>query len=105
MTHHYTYILSGPSAEKGQGGPVFIGTTRDLRHRLTQHRIGRMSNKAFRIDQLVFAERHSSIEAATNRAAALKGASRQWLEALIERKNPDWRDLALLAKERMRRVA
>jgi putative endonuclease len=105
MRHHYTYILSGPSASKGAGGPIFIGTTRDLRHRLTQHRIGRASYDAFRIDQLVHAERHDSIEAATSRAAALKKASREWVDALIERKNPDWRDLTDLAKEKAVRAA
>lgn len=98
MTHHYTYILSGPTAKAGFGGPVFIGTTRNLKTRLTQHRFGRASVEAFRIDQLVYIERHKSLEAATTRAEKLKTASREWIDALVERKNPDWRDLVNLAK-------
>ena len=100
MTHHYTYILAGQTH-----GPIFIGTTRNLKRRLTQHRFGRASVEAFRIDQLVYVERHNSIEAATSRAEALKSASREWVNALVERKNPNWRDLTELAKERSVRAA
>ncbi|WP_371397637.1 GIY-YIG nuclease family protein [Fretibacter rubidus] len=88
MKHHYLYILSGPSH-----GPIYIGTTRNLAQRLTQHRIGRSKIDAFRIDRLVYIERYPTIEAATERAKALRGASREWVDALITRKNPDWRDL------------
>lgn len=100
MTPHYTYILSGQTY-----GPIFIGTARDLKRRLFQHRVGRASVNAFRIDQLVYVERHDSIEAATSRAEALKAASREWVNALVERKNPDWRDLTELAKERQQHAA
>ncbi len=101
MTHHYTYILAGQSHSKKGGGPIFIGTARDLKRRLFQHRAGRSSVKAFRIDQLVYVERHNSIEAATSRAEALRSASREWIDALVARKNPEWRDLGELAKERL----
>lgn len=100
MTQHYTYILAGHAQ-----GPIFIGTTRNLTRRLSQHRFGRSSVEAFRIDQLVYVERHDSIEAATTRAEALKSASREWVDALVERKNPDWRDLTKVAKERLTRAA
>lgn len=100
MKHHYTYILAGQTY-----GPVFIGTARDLKRRLFQHRAGRASVDAFRIDQLVYVERHNSIEAATTRAESLRLASREWVDALVERKNPDWRDLAELAKERLVQAA
>lgn len=89
MTHHYLYILAGH-----KNGPTFVGTTRNLARRLAQHRIGRASIDAFRIDKLVYAERFNSIEAATGRAHALRHASREWVGALIARKNPQWRDLA-----------
>ena len=100
MKHHYTYILSGPAY-----GPIFIGTTRNLKRRLFTHRAGRMSVEAFRIDRLVYVERHDSIEAATTRAEALKSASREWVDALVERKNPDWRDLAEIAKQKLTQAA
>ncbi len=100
MTHHYTYILAGQTY-----GPIFIGTARNLKRRMSQHRFGLATVDAFRIDQLVYVERHDSIEAATARAEALKAASREWVDALVERKNPDWRDLSEIAKERLQRVA
>jgi len=89
MTHHYLYVLAARD-----NGPIFIGTTRNLSRRLAQHRIGRASIDAFRIDKLVYAERFNSIEAATGRAHALRRASREWVNALVARKNPDWNDLA-----------
>ena len=100
MTHHCTYILAGQTY-----GPIFVGTTRNLKRRLTQHKFGRASVDAFRIDQLVYVERHDTIEAATSRAEALKSASREWVDALVERKNPDWCDLAELARKRLQRAA
>lgn len=92
MKKHYVYILSGQNY-----GPIFIGTTRHLSRRLSQHRIGRASIASFRIDRLVHAERFDSIEAASARAEALKLASREWVDALVERRNPHWRDLAASA--------
>ena len=105
MTYHYSYILAGQGAQANIGGPVFIGTARDLKQRLYQHRIGRVSQSQFRIDQLVYVQRHTSFEAAAARTEALKAASSEWIKALVERKNPDWRDLSEMAKERLQRAA
>lgn len=93
MTHHYLYILSGQNTHQDRG-PIFIGTTRNLARRVSQHRMGRAAVEAFRIDRLVYVERFNSIEAATDRADALRHASREWVDALVGRKNPDWRDLS-----------
>lgn len=93
MTHHYIYILSGQNTHDN-GGPIFIGTTRNLARRVSQHRMGRATLDTFRIDRLVYVERFNSIEAATDRADALRTASREWVNALVGRKNPDWRDLS-----------
>ena len=105
MTYHYTYILAGRDSETSIGGPVFIGTARDLKQRLYQHRIGRVSQNQFRLDQLVYVQRHTSFEAAAARTQALKAASPEWIKALIDRKNPNWRDLSEMAKERLGRAA
>ena len=96
MKNHYVYILSGASY-----GPIYIGTTRKLTQRLSQHRMGRESVTPFRIDRLVHIERYSSIEAATERTQALRSASREWVDALVARKNPEWRDLAAAATQIM----
>ena len=94
MQNHYVYILSGASY-----GPIYIGSTRKLTQRLSQHRLGRASVDPFRIDRLVHIERYASVEAATERTQALRGASREWVDALVARKNPEWRDLAAAATQ------
>ena len=103
--HYYTYVLAGRDAAIHRGGPIFVGTTRDLKKRLFQHRVGRVSVDKFRIDQLVYVQRYETIEDATTAAERLKAASPEWIKALVERKNPDWRDLSELARERLKRAA
>ena len=105
MKNHYVYILSGASSMPLKGGPIYIGVARNLSQRLTQHRIGRAKVDAFRIDRLVYIERYPTIEAATERAKALRGASREWVDALVGRKNPSWRDLADAALDVMKNKA
>ncbi len=110
MTHHYLYILAGQmqnpqTPNPRYQGPIYIGTTRDLKRRISQHRTGRVSIEAFRIDRLVYVERHASIEAACTRAEALRASSREWLDALVERRNPDWRDMASAAMVEVERAA
>jgi len=88
MQNYYTYILSGQNY-----GPIFIEAVQNITARIAQHKRGRLSVDAFRIDQLVYMEKHSSLEAAEARVKALKSASREWVDALIERSNPEWLDL------------
>jgi len=95
MTKHYTYILSGQSY-----GPIFIGAAQDIVARVSCHKRGHLSVDAFRIDRLVFVEEHGSERAAEARAKALKSASREWIDALVEKSNPDWRDMAAATQKR-----
>jgi len=88
MTEHIVYILSGPTH-----GPVFIGATPDLLHRMTQHRSGKVSHAVFRIDRLVYTESYSCSFKAEARVRALKSSSSEWLDALISSKNPTWQEL------------
>ena len=88
MSEHIVYILAG-----NQPGPVFINTTPDLLRRMTQHRAGKIRQSQFRIDRLVYTESYDCGFKASARVSALKGASREWLDALITSRNPSWQEL------------
>ena len=100
MKKHYVYILSGENY-----GPVFIETTSDLMERMKAHRSGHLSHNSFRIDQLVHIEQFDNAKAANLRLNALKSASREWIDALIERDNPNWSDMLAPVKVEARRAA
>lgn len=100
MKKYYTYILSGKSY-----GPIYIGSAQDIAARILRHKRGRLSVDAFRIDQLVYIEVHNSEHTASLRALALKKASRQWIDALVEKSNPGWIDLSVEPAKRLRKAA
>ena len=76
-------------------GVVYIGVTADLAARIAQHRAGTGSSfcRKYNLTRLVFAEEHASIEEAIAREKAMKEWHRAWKVELIERANPDWKDL------------
>ena len=87
---YYVYML----ASRKQG-TLYIGVTNDLVRRVYEHREGSVESftKRYRVDRLVYFETHESIEAAIVREKKLKHWKRDWKMDLIERDNPDWRDL------------
>jgi len=94
MKNYYVYILGGQDY-----GPIFIESVQDIVGRIRDHRRGHLSVKAHRIDRLLYVEKHNSKKAAEKRVEALQNASRAWVDALIECRNPDWTDLALKASK------
>lgn len=86
----FTYILTNKPR-----GVLYIGVTSDLAARIKQHREGRGSAFARRYDlkRLVLVEQHSSIADAIAREKAMKSWKRDWKIELIEKANPQWRDL------------
>ena len=87
-----TYMLANHKS-----GTIYVGSTSDLPSRLTQHRSGEGSKFTARYDvhRLVWFERHDLIVAAIHRERRLKTWSRRWKIELIEKTNPDWRDLSV----------
>ena len=71
------------------------GVTGDLLTRVGQHRNGRVEGftKRYNVDKLVYVEEHRDVRAAIAREKQIKGWSRRKKEALIDRRNPEWRDL------------
>ena len=70
--------------------------TNSLRKRLEQHRNGDGSSfvKAHGVFRLVYVESHNRAEEAITREKQLKRWKRDWKIELIERDNPEWRDLS-----------
>lgn len=87
---YYVYML----ASRKQG-TLYIGVTNELVRRVYEHKEGLVESftKRYRVDRLVYFETHDSIEAAIVREKKLKHWKRGWKMDLIERDNPDWRDL------------
>lgn len=86
----FTYIL----ANKPRGS-LYVGSTLDLAKRIFEHKRGIQCKhtRRYNINKLVYYEIHPSILAAYHRERLLKQWYRQWKVVLIERDNPEWRDL------------
>ncbi|MBV8889368.1 MAG: GIY-YIG nuclease family protein [Alphaproteobacteria bacterium] len=84
------YILASE-----RNGTLYVGVTGDLIRRIWQHRTGAGGEfvRRYRVDRLVFAEFHPTMESAILREKRLKKWRRAWKLELIESHNPQWRDL------------
>ena len=76
-------------------GTLYVGVTSDLPARVWQHREGLVEGftKRYGLNRLVFFEQHAEIEQAIVREKQVKRWRRNWKLDLIEKQNPDWRDL------------
>jgi putative endonuclease len=78
-----------------RNGTLYVGVTPDLPGRLHRHRLGESGFSArYGVKRLVHAEVYEDIASAIAREKAIKKWRRQWKLELIERQNPEWRDLA-----------
>lgn len=77
-------------------GTIYVGVTAHLAARVAQHRNGDGSDfcKRYGLDRLVWAEFAPVILDAIGHEKRVKRWRREWKFALIERANPDWRDLS-----------
>src|SRR5262245_9081145 len=92
MTHSYfVYILASR-----RNGTLYVGVTNDLIRRKSGHQ-GRFVSgmtRRYAVDKLVYFEEYAAILDARARERSLKRWSRAWKLALIEKANPQWRDLS-----------
>ena len=86
----FVYILASRP-----NGTLYVGMTDDLLKRTWQHRneITPGFTLRYGVKALVWYESHESRESAFRRERQLKKWDRAWKLALIERDNPQWRDL------------
>jgi putative endonuclease len=78
-----------------RNGTLYLGVTSDLVQRAYQHREGLIDgfSKKYGCRLLVWYERHEQMHTALAREKEIKKWRRAWKLALIEKDNPQWRDL------------
>ncbi|PHS21459.1 MAG: GIY-YIG nuclease [Robiginitomaculum sp.] len=88
--HPCVYILASK-----RNGTVYTGVTSDLAKRIWQHREGEVAgfSKRYNVKILVWYEAHETMESAITREKQIKEWKRVWKLELIEKTNPQWRDL------------
>jgi len=90
VNSYYVYILASK-----RNGTLYIGVTGDLLSRVYQHKNDLVDGftKKYQIHTLVCFEEYDAPESAIIREKRLKKWNRKWKLELIERVNPEWRDL------------
>ena len=86
----YVYLLASK-----RNGTLYIGVTSNLVQRTWQHKEGQIEgfSKKYDVKNLVYFEVHETAESALTREKQMKKWERAWKIRLIERNNPEWRDL------------
>jgi len=86
------YILAS-----ARNGTLYIGVTSDLPKRVWEHREGVVAgfSKEYGCKTLVWYELHDNAESAITREKQIKKWNRAWKLSLIERMNPEWKDLSV----------
>jgi len=90
MKQYYVYIMASK-----RNGTLYVGVTSDLLRRIYEHREGIIEGftKTYGIKTLVYYEVHPEINEAILREKRIKTWKRQWKINLIQKENPEWRDL------------
>lgn len=91
MEAHYVYILASKS-----NGTLYICFTTDLDRRIFEHKFELKDGftKRYQIHKLVYFEEHTCRDDAFIRERQMKKWKRDWKISLIEKNNPEWKDLA-----------
>ena len=91
-THqYYLYLLTNKKS-----GTLYIGVTNDLERRLFEHKKKLIEGftKRYNLNKLIYFETYQFVNDAIKRERNMKKWKRQWKIDLIERDNPNWKDLS-----------
>ncbi len=90
MKRPCVYILASD-----RNGTLYVGVTSNILRRVSEHRHAEVDGftKRYGICRLVHAEFHDTMEDAIVLEKRLKRWRREWKLNLIEKENPQWRDL------------
>ena len=90
MKTYYVYIMASK-----KNGVLYIGITSDLEKRVYEHKndFADGFTKKYIVHKLVYFESTNDVTAVITREKQLKRWKRHWKIELIEKDNPDWRDL------------
>ena len=86
------YILASK-----RNGMLYVGVTSDLLKRVWEHKDNVVEGftRRYGVHILVWFEMHETMESAITREKAIKEWERAWKLKMIEKTNPEWRDLYL----------
>ena len=86
----FVYIMAS-----ARNGTLYLGVTSDLERRVGEHREGLVPGftQKYKVNRLVYYEEHGDIREAIAAEKRMKKWKRLWKIRLIEKINPDWRDL------------
>jgi putative endonuclease len=78
-----------------RNGTFYVGVTSDIARRTWEHRSNAVGGfvRDYRVRRLVFVEFHETMADAILREKRIMKWRRAWKLELIERHNPQWRDL------------
>ena len=78
-----------------RNGTLYVGVTSNLMKRVWEHRTNAVDGftQRYGVHTLVWFEVHDAMESAIAREKAVKEWKRAWKIELIEKSNPNWRDL------------
>lgn len=90
MKRPCVYILASQ-----RNGTLYVGITSDLLKRVWEHKndVVEGFTKRYSVHSLVWYEPHDTMESAIMREKAIKEWKRTWKLDLIEKANPEWKDL------------
>lgn len=78
-----------------RNGTLYVGVTRDIVRRVSEHKhqVVEGFTKTYKVHHLVYFEPHDNLLHTVTREKQIKKWRRVWKLKLIEKFNPDWRDL------------
>ncbi len=87
----YVYILASK-----RNGTLYIGVTNNLIKRMYEHKnnLADGFTKKYNVKNLVHYEQTESVVSAIEIEKQLKNWQRNWKKDLIEKTNPEWKDLS-----------
>ena len=87
---YYVYILANKPR-----GTLYVGVTNNLVRRVFEHKSKLINGftERYDVNSLVWYEPSESIESAIAYEKKLKRWRREWKIEMIEKQNPEWRDL------------
>jgi putative endonuclease len=90
MSEYAVYILASK-----RNGTLYVGFTNDLVKRVYDHKNDLVEGftKKYGVHTLVYYETGGSYEGALQREKQIKEWQRKWKIELIEKHNPEWKDL------------
>ncbi|MDO8578766.1 MAG: GIY-YIG nuclease family protein [Dehalococcoidales bacterium] len=90
MSNHYVYILASR-----RNGTLYVVATSDILRRVYEHKNDLVDGftKKYSVHTLVYYEQGGDREGTILREKQIKEWKRRWKLELIEKTNPEWKDL------------